>query len=494
MSSDVRGYGGYRLATGFGIGRFTGRQVSLVAGVAAVVLITMNFSFRLALVEAAVAVPVIVVGVVPWGSARRTIAQRVSWFARRTEARTRSFDAVAAGPLREVPRGETLPGVLAPLLPLDVEDGRGGTQCLLWNRRTGILSAVLLVSPVGITLADAEDADSWVTTFGGWMADLGYKPMISSVSFTVESSPTGGVNQRSYTQGRIDPKAPAVARKVMHELVASQPTSTAEVVTTVTINFDPAKANPRPKDLMSGAAEVVRWLPGIEASLTASGATVIGRATTPWLIRRIRSAFDPAVRVAMSDAEESELTEWADAGPIRAEADWEVYRHDSGYSVSWVMTAAPSGVVRQRILIPLTAPGPYSRRFSMVYKPFLASQAAEQVEREINAGSLRQAWAKKTKKDETQRDRDDRAKARQAAREESLGAGVGRFTMYLTTTVRNEATLDAAVADTEERAAQTKIRFRRARGAQPAAFAASLGLGIDPTSALSRRAVERWIA
>ena len=78
------------------------------------------------------------------------------------------------------------------------------------------------------------------------------------------------------------------------------------------------------------------------------------------LIRRIRSAFDPAVRVAMSDADASELTEWADAGPIRAEAEWEVYRHDSGYSVSWVMTAAPSGVVRQRILIPLTAPGPYS--------------------------------------------------------------------------------------------------------------------------------------
>jgi len=280
----------------------------------------------------------------------------------------------------------------------------------------------------------------------------------------------------------------------MHELVAGQPTSTAEVVTTVTINFDLSRANPRPADLLSGAAEVVRWLPGIESSLTAAGATVVGRASTPWLIRRIRSAFDPAVRVAMSDAEDAEVSEWGQAGPLRAEADWEVYRHDSGFSVSWVMAAAPSGVVRHRVLMPLTAPGPYSRRFCMVYKPFLASQAAEQVEREINAGSLRSAWARKTKKDETQRDRDDRAKARQAAREESLGAGVGRFTMYLTTTVRSEATLAAAVADAEERAAQTKIRFRRARGAQPAAFAVGLGLGIDPTSALSRRAHERWNA
>ena len=42
--------------------------------------------------------------------------------------------------------------------------------------------------------------------------------------------------------------------------------------------------------------------------------------------------------------------------------------------------------------------------------------------------------------------------------------------------------------------AETKIRFRRARGAQPAAFAVGLGLGIDPTTALSRRAHERWNA
>jgi hypothetical protein len=493
-TTEAQGYAGYRLATGFGLGRFTGRQISLVAGTVAVVLITMNFSFLSAVYLAMVAVPVIAIGVIPFGASRRTAAQRVSWFSRAQVARNRAYDAVASGPLTEVPRGGALPGVLAPLLPLDVEDGRGGKQCLLWNRRTGILSAVLLVSPVGITLADTADANSWVATFGAWMADLGHKPMISSVSFNVESSPTGGVDQRAYTLGRIDPHAPLVARQVMNELVSSQPTTTAEVITTVTVNFDPSRANPRPTDLLTGAAEVVRWLPGIEASLTSAGATVVGRATSPWLIRRIRAAFDPAVRVSMADADADELTEWADAGPLRAEADWEVYRHDSGYSVSWVMTAAPSGVVRQRVLIPLTAPGPYSRRFSMVYKPFRAFEAAEQVEREINAGALRKVWSQKTKKDETERDRSDLAKARQAAREESLGAGVGRFTMYLTTTVRNEATLPAAVADAEERAAQTKIQFRRARGAQPAAFAAALGLGIDPTTALSLRADQRWIS
>lgn len=320
MSSPASpGYSGWRPALGFGFGRLSGRR-GLILGVVIVGIgITLQISWQAAVLEALIAIPVLAVTVVPFGAELRTVSDRVGWWMRGKRAHARNTDAVSAGPLREIPRGEALPGVLAPLMPLDVEDGRGGTQCLLWNRRTGVLSVVLLVSPVGLTLADTDDANSWVATFGAWLADLGYKPIIHSVSFTVESSPTGGVNQRAYTMSRLDPASPAIAQQVMRELVDSQPRSTAEVVTTVTINFDPARANPRPKDLLSGAAEVVRWLPGIEASLSAAGATVIGRASTPWLIRRVRSAFDPAVRVAMSDADDTELMEWADAGPIRAE-------------------------------------------------------------------------------------------------------------------------------------------------------------------------------
>ena len=74
-----------------------------------------------------------------------------------------------------------------------------------------------------------------------------------------------------------------------------------------------------------------------------------------------------------------------------------------------------------------------------------------------------------------------------------MGAGLGRFTMYITTTVRNEDTLPAACADVEERYGTAKLQFRRARGAQAAAFASSLGYGIEPTSGLSRTRAERWL-
>ena len=117
---------------------------------------------------------------------------------------------------------------------------------------------------------------------------------------------------------------------------------------------------------------------------------------------------------------------------------------------------------------------------SWLYQPYPADQAAAKVEAQVTAGQIRRAWAARTRRDETQRDRDDRDRALQAAREEAAGAGVGRFTLYTTTTVTDAAELPAAVADVEQRAGQARLRLRRLRGAQAAGFAAALGMGIDP--------------
>jgi hypothetical protein len=126
----------------------------------------------------------------------------------------------------------------------------------------------------------------------------------------------------------------------------------------------------------------------------------------------------------------------------------------------------------------------------MVYEPYPAEQAAAKVESEITSGQIRRAWAERTHRDETQRDRDDRDRALQSAREEAEGAGVGRFTVYITTTVTHPDDLPAAVADVENRAGQAKLRRRRLCGAQAAAFAVALGVGVDPVD-LARRPTGR---
>ncbi|MFF1946727.1 MULTISPECIES: SCO6880 family protein [Rhodococcus] len=491
------GFGGYRPIRGYGVGKIGGAGTAIIVATVMAIAISSQFSLMLMVWLILLAVPVLALTVVPFGGSERTAVGHLAWEWKSWRGNAANTDAFSSDVLTEVPGNDHLPGVLAPLQPVTVDDGLGGKQCLVWNRRTGIVSAFLRVSPVGITLADEADAIAWMNGYGAWLADLGYRPMISSIVFTVESSPTGGVNQREYVLDRIEDDAPEVATRIMRNLALASRSSTADVSTVVTINFDLSKASPEPQTLLEGAAEVVRWLPGIESSLAASGATVTGRATTPFLIRRIRAAFDPAIRMflAEGDSEEDELIAWRDAGPIRTDGNkkTDVYKHDSGYSVSWVLRSVPNGIVRQNVLLPLVSPGKYYRRFSMVYRPFSAAQASEIVEKEIAGGTLRRIFNSKTKKDETQRDHDDRVRSRKAAQEESLGAGLGQFTMYVTTTVRNEATLAAACADVEERCGNTKFRFRRARGAQEATFAASLGLGIDPTSALSRNANTRWL-
>jgi len=281
----------------------------------------------------------------------------------------------------------------------------------------------------------------------------------------------------------------------------------------VSITFDPARANPRPTDLVSAVAEVTRWLPGLEASLAATGVAVLGRASTEWIIGRLRVAYDPASRGDVARVLDhhgtyparhavpgfpgaagfggaDELLVWRDAGPLRASENWDRWWHDSGVSVSWALAEAPRQAVMSRVLIPLLAPGAFPRRVTLFYEPYPAEAAAAEVEREISNNSVRSAFARRTRRDETQRERDDQARALQAAREEAEGAGVGKFTFYITTTIAadtaDDALLGAAAADVEQRAGQSKLRLRRLRGAQSAGFAAALGLGINPVE-LARR-------
>ncbi|EHI41288.1 hypothetical protein OPAG_08108 [Rhodococcus opacus PD630] len=477
------------------INGWTGTQVVIVGVVVMLGMLTAQIWLVGGLVFAAIALPTLLVCVIPLGAAKRTLGGRFLWWLRGWRAHATEADQYAAGPLTTAPRGEDLPGVAAPLMPLDVEDGRGGRQLLMWNRATGIVSARLRVAPVGLALADESDGTTWVNSFSSFEADLGYKPFIEWVSYDIESSPTGGVNQREYTLERIAPDAPEVCKQILTELVPRNGASTADVSTSVTLHFNPAKFSPAPKDLSEVATEVVRWLPGIESALASSGAAVLGRATTPWAIRRTRAQYDPGMRGEMLahqyDADTAEEISWRDAGPIRTGGTEHVYRTDSGYHISWVLEAPPRGTFTAAVLLPLLAPGRYYRRVSMHYQPYPAGETAELLEHEVTGGQLRQWWAKATKRDETQRERDDRSKAQADTRDESFGAGVGRWTAYITTSVVDPNLLDAAAADVEDRVAAAKMRFRRATGSQGAIFAVSQGWGIDPTQALTR-STDRW--
>jgi hypothetical protein len=483
---QARSYGNWRAERGWGIGSLSTTATVVVFVAVLAPVLAVSFAPIAALPLAGIGAAVVIAMVVRIGGV--SLADVVTRRFRFQRARAAGWTELTAGVLTEHPRTSDLPGVLAPLEPLDVDDGRGGRYALLWNRRTGTLTAVLRCAPVGLELADPAQADQWVANWGGLLADLGHQPLVRHLAVTVDTAPAGGTTTREHVTRSVDRTAPQVARQVLAELVAQTPTTAAEVDARLTLCLDPNRATPRPTDLLAAAVEVGRWLPGVEAGLGGCGVAVRERASTAWLAARVRSAFDPDARPHFGTGQhEMAEIEWADAGPVAAREYWDRYQHDGAFSVTWALRDAPRQAVAHTVLVPLLAPGPFARRFTWLYHPYPADQAAAKVESEVTAGQIRRAWASRTRRDETQRDRDDRDRALQSAREEAQGAGVGRFTVYVTTTVTRLDDLPAAVADLEQRAGAAKLRLRRLRGSQAAGFAAALGVGIDPVDLLARR-------
>src|SRR5689334_5134862 len=473
-------YGNWRAERGWGIGHLSTTATIIVFLAVLAPLLAASTAPAAVLPLAGVGVVVVAAIVVRIGG--RSAADVLGVRLRFWRARRRGWARLSAGVLADDTRGADLPGVLAPLRPLDIDDGRGRRHVLLHNRRTGTLTAILRCAPTGLDLADSDQADQWVAAWGGVLADLGYQPLVRHLAVTVDTAPTGGDPLTPHVATHLQPCAPRLARQVLSELVADTTARTASVQVWLSVCLDPNRATPKPADLLAACVEVGRWLPGLETELAGCGVAVQGRATLTWLTGAVRAEFDPAVRPHVAAAG----LEWADAVPVAALEDWDLYRHESGVSVSWALREAPRQAVDAAVLAPLVAPGPYARRVCWLYQPYPADQAAAKVEAQVTAGQIRRAWATRTRRDETQRDRDDRDRALQAAREEAAGAGVGRFTLYTTTTVTDDTELSAAVADVEQRAGQARLRLRRLRGAQAAGFAAALGFGINPVD-LARR-------
>ena len=287
-------YGNWRAQRGWGIGSLSTTQtVTLFVAVLAPVL-AASVAPRAALVLAGVSV--VVAGLLVIRVGGTTAAEILTRRVRFHRARAAGWTELSGGVFTDHPRGADLPGVLAPLVALDVEDGRGGRHALLWNRRTGALSVILRCSPVGLDLADPVQADLWVAGWGGLLADLGYNPLVRHLAVTVDTAPTGGTTVGDYVAAHLDPRAPALARTVLGELVAITPATAADIDARITLTLDPHRAAPRPVDLLAAVTAVARQLPGVETALGGCGIALLGRASTGWVTGRIRAAFDPAAR------------------------------------------------------------------------------------------------------------------------------------------------------------------------------------------------------
>ncbi len=309
----------------------------------------------------------------------------------------------------------------------------------------------------------------------------------------MDSAPEPGSTLADAVANALDPSAPAAAREILGQLVVAAPGAAADVDTRVSLTFDPKASSAAPSTLTAAAAEAGRALIGLESSLGMCGVSVLGRLGAADIAGVIRTAFDPAARgevlriAARARAGPGpDPLGWADAGPIGAEEFPDRYQHDSGTSVTWAWQEAPRQNVTADVLARLVAPGPFPKRVTLQYRPFLAAAATRVLEAEVNAAAFRAHYRHRTGRDETARDAHDQARARQAAAEEAAGAGVCLVSLYVTVTVTREEDLPRAAAWTEAAAESSKIRLRRMTYSQAAGFATTLPCGICPADLAHR--------
>ncbi|QBI56340.1 SCO6880 family protein [Streptomonospora litoralis] len=484
-----RTYGGWRRRRSIGLfGLSFNGTVALLLGlivlmlsglyapsVAAVLLPVMALAFLLA------AVPV------QGGSLLSFLLTRLRWWWASVLGHTR----FRAGVLIEHPRAFQLPGVLAPVTLLSCEDGRGGRFGIAWNRRLGHMTATILVSSNSVWLAEPSDVDGWVANWHQWLASFGYMPWVQWVTVTVESRPDPGSALRHGVSSQIDPNSPQAAQKIVQDLVKQAPSVSAQVETRVSVTFDPRRFPANPKDRMQAAAEISNYLTQIEGSLAGTGVSVLGRASPQQLVGMVRSAYDPAslsdVNTRLrTDPESIETGDWTDAVPVDAETFHDHYLHDSGTSVAWIWQEAPRTHVTSTVLAELLAPTRWTKRTTLLFRPWPAAAAARALEAQNSAAQYRSELSWRVRRRVSARDHQDLAYAKQAAQEETRGAGLVQMSLYASVTVEDPERLRQAVSHTESAAETSRIRLRRAWGSQDVAFAATLPLGVCPPYLVQR--------
>jgi hypothetical protein len=470
-------YGNWRLPSRPGIGPLGLLGTVTLLGGLILALLTALISWIAAvavgLLITAVTVP-LAIRTVDGRSGFTIAAVRMGWAWRRITGE----DTYISGPLSRDPGGRfRTPGLLAPLRMLEGRDAYHRRFGVVHDPQLNTFTLALQCDPDGGALVDADQVDTWVACWGGWLAGLAHEPGLLGAAVIVETAPDPGTRLSAEVLPRLDPAAPEQARALMAEIVAAYPAASSETSTYVTLTYRPGSE--RTADTVTNLAIRV---PALASGLIAAGAGSVRPMAAERISDAVRVAFDPAAAatVLRARAEDGPTgQEWDDAGPAAAKeaADW--YQHEAAVSRSWIACEAPRGTVRSGVLRSLLEPSPQiaRKRVAVLYRPLDPASAARVVESDRRSAHFMTA---STSGLVNARASTAVRAAEQAASEEAAGAGLVEFGLVATVTVAALEDLRAADAEMANLAASARLRLRLARGQQAAAFAAGLPTGVLP--------------
>ena len=475
-SNEPRTYGNWRAgrAAGlFGLGPVqTGIGFGVVALAMLMVLVSLWVSAAVLGVGGIVLIPLAV-----RDRAGRTglqvLGARLAWML----GTWRRHHVYQSGVASRVTGQHRLPGILARSEVWEVETGRWGRIGVVVVPQSRHYSVTLRLDTDGTDLVDEHVVDARVAHYGQWLAMLAREQMLVQAQVTVETTPDPGHRLSTEVVSTTTAAAPALAREVLDEVVRTYPTGSASVETRATLTFRAAAAGKSraygPDEMCQ---EIASRLPALHRGLLGAGVSGIRPMSPAALSAAVRAAFDPAAGAELARAHNIEL-DWANAGPVSAREEWDHYRHDSGVSVTWGMVQAPQGVVFSNLLQRLTGPDPVltRKRVTLLYRPIGPAEATRLVERDRRTAR----WhGNKEGPRLTAATKLDMQAADRTADEVARGAGMTRFSVLVTATVRSAEELETAARAIEAAAGEARLVMRRMDGCQASTFAVGLPAGV----------------
>lgn len=455
----------------------------LGAGGTAVLLVGLVVAVLVSLVSwvaTLVALVVLVVVLAPLAvrqggrSGAQRLLARVAWW----RGRRRRRHLYRSGVCGLVPGGtHRLPGLAAASELYEAHDAYERPFGIVAVPSTGHYSVVLRCEADGAALVDQEQVESWVASWGGWLAGLGHEPGLVAAAVTVETAPDPGTRLEAELARQLSPAAPAFAGEVLQEVLRTYPAGSAVVSTRVQLTYRAAAAGAGGRGVEQVAVELGSRVPGLAAGLASTGAGAATAMTAGEIAEAVRVGFDPAAGELLDRARDEVGTagwNWADVGPAAAQETWNRYRHDSGVSLTWSMSEAPRGTVLSGVLTRLVAPHPdvARKRVTLLFRPHDPGTAATLVEADVRTARFLAGGRARARGELSV------LAAEQSAREEAAGAGLVRFGLLVTATVLAETDVRHAAAVVDNLAASARLQLRRVYGSQAASFAAGLPVGI----------------
>lgn len=383
-----------------------------------------------------------------------------------------------SGPVGTVPGGTTkLPGLLAKSTLHEFTDSFDRDFAVLFMPVPNHASVVIEVEPTGLALDDPENIDRYVANWGGWLADLGKQSDVVAASVTIETAPDYGVRLRQEVDSMRHPEASDASLRMMEEVKESFPQESTVTRAWIAVTFTAWRPGAtRPRKVNDMGLDLASRLGKLTEHLEQCGAGAAQPVDAQGLCEVVRSAYDPSVAEHIAAAHAQGVTpelSWSDAGPVAHDAGWEWYRHDSGFSKSWVMSVAPRGTVFSNVLEAVLAPSSIvnRKRVTMLYRPESAARAMDIAEKDVKQAKNRAA-------DGGFRAAVEYTSTVQTAQEIAKDAGMVNFGCVITATVLRTADAGPAEYEIEDLGSVSQLTIRPAYGSQDVTFTAGLPLGL----------------